>query len=76
MTKQEKGYPLHKKWSFPLTISLVNVTKSAVFYGFGHIFEEIFNRKPHLLCSDPNQDTLVKITTLWKNHAPETIVKL
>ena len=28
----------HKKWSFPLTISLVNVTKSAVFCGFGHIY--------------------------------------
>ena len=29
---------LHKKWSFPLRISSVNVTKSAVFYGFGHIY--------------------------------------
>ena len=29
---------LHKKWSFPLRISLVNVTKSAVSYGFGHIY--------------------------------------
>ena len=26
---------LHKKWSFPLRISSVNVTKSA---GFGHIY--------------------------------------
>ena len=29
---------LRKKWSFPLTISSVNVTKSAGNYGFGHIF--------------------------------------
>ena len=29
---------LHKKWSFPLSISLVNVTKSAVSCGFGHIY--------------------------------------
>ena len=29
---------LHKKWSFPLRISLVNVTKSAVSGGFGHIY--------------------------------------
>ena len=29
---------LHKKWSFPLRISLVNVTKSAVSCGFGHIY--------------------------------------
>ena len=28
---------LHKKWSFPLRISSVNVTKSAVSCGFGHI---------------------------------------
>ena len=27
-----------KKWSFPLRISSVNVTKSAVSYGFGHIY--------------------------------------
>ena len=30
--------PLHKKWSFSLRISSVNVTKSAVFCGFGHIY--------------------------------------
>ena len=29
---------LHKKRSFPLRISSVNVTKSAVFCGFGHIY--------------------------------------
>ena len=30
-------HSLHKKWSFPLRISTVNVTKSAVSCGFGHI---------------------------------------
>ena len=29
---------LHKKWSFPLRISSVNVTKSAGNCGFGHIY--------------------------------------
>ena len=29
---------LHKKWSFPLRISSVNVTKSAGTCGFGHIY--------------------------------------
>ena len=29
---------LHKKWSFPLRISSVNVTKSSVSCGFGHIY--------------------------------------
>ena len=31
-------YPLHKKWSFPLRISSVNVTKSTISCGFGHIY--------------------------------------
>ena len=29
---------LHKKWSFPLRISSLNVTKSAVSSGFSHIY--------------------------------------
>ena len=29
---------LHKKWSFPWRVSLVNVAKSAVFWGCGHIY--------------------------------------
>ena len=29
---------LHKKWSFPVEISSVNVTKSAGNCGFGHIY--------------------------------------
>ena len=29
---------LHKRWSFPLIISSVNVTKSAISCGFGHIY--------------------------------------
>ena len=29
---------LHKKWSFPLRISSVNVTKPAVSFVFGHIY--------------------------------------
>ena len=31
-------YSLHKKWSFPLRIFSVNVTKSAVSCEFGHIY--------------------------------------
>ena len=33
-----KDDSLHKKWNFPLAISSVNVTKSAVSCGFGHIY--------------------------------------
>ena len=38
--------PLHRKWSRPLRISPVNVTKSAVIFT-----EEILNGKLHSLCS-------------------------
>ena len=31
-------FTMHKKWSFPFRISSVNVTKSAVSCGFGHIY--------------------------------------
>ena len=42
-TKDEYGFSkqaatLRKKWSFLLSISLVNVTKSADSCGFGHIY--------------------------------------
>ena len=36
-TKLMVFFSLHKKWSFPLRISLVNVTKSSGNSGFGHI---------------------------------------
>ena len=35
---QTQMWSLHKKWSFPLRISSVNVTKSAASCGFGHIY--------------------------------------
>ena len=42
---------LHKKWSFPLRSSSVNVTKSEGNCEFGHISEEILNENLHFLCS-------------------------
>ena len=42
--------PLHKKWSFPLTISSVNVTKSTVSCGFGHIYWRNPQWKTLFLC--------------------------
>ena len=41
----------YKKWSFPLTISSVNVTKSAVSYGFGLIFTEEISMKNFIFCT-------------------------
>ena len=42
---------LHQKWSFPLRISSVNVTKFATNCGFGHIHWRNLNGKLHFLCS-------------------------
>ena len=42
---------LHKNWSFPLSISSVNVIKSAGNCEFGHIYWKILNGKLHFLYS-------------------------
>ena len=42
--------PLHKKWSFPLEISSVIVTKSTVSCGFRHIYWRNL-QELHFLCS-------------------------
>ena len=49
----KKPLTLHKKWSFPLRISSVNVTKSTVSCGFGLVIftEEILNGELHFLWS-------------------------
>ena len=44
-------HTLHKKWSFRLRISSVNVTKSSGNCGFGHIYWKIFTGKLQFLCS-------------------------
>ena len=51
---QIKVQPLHKKGSFPLTISSVNVTKSTVscVTDLVTFTEEVLNRKLHFLCSE------------------------
>ena len=38
---------LHNKWSFPLRIFSVNVTKSEISSGFGHIYWKYPNEKLH-----------------------------
>ena len=51
---QTKVQPLHKKRSFPLTISSVNVTKSTVscVTDLVTFTEEVLNKKLHFLCSE------------------------
>ena len=38
LMKTQMHMTLHKKWSFPLRISSLNVTKFAISCGFGHIY--------------------------------------
>ena len=47
-----RGSSLHKEWSFPLRISSVNVTKSAVSCEFGYIYWRNPQLKTSFLCSD------------------------
>ena len=42
------SHTLHKKWSFPLRLSSVNMTKSAVSCRFGHIYWRNHNWKTSL----------------------------
>ena len=54
--------PLHKKWSFPLRISSVNVAKSTVLVT---LTEEILNGKPHFCAVNhiyTNQEKCKRIT--------------
>ena len=52
---------LHKKWSFPLRVSSVNVTNSAVYCDLVTITEEIRNGKLHFLCSE-------SFVAIWSLH--------
>ena len=56
--------PLHKKWSFLLRISFVNVSKSAGYCGFGHIYW-INSLWKTFLCV-VFTTTLTLETTFWK----------
>ena len=59
---------LHKKRSFPLRISSVNVTKFVGNCGFGHIFtEEILNVKFHFLCSETMSVSWTLSSIILKN---------
>ena len=63
-------YSLHKKWSFLLRISLVNVTKCAVFEGLATFTEKIHNGKFCFLCSDFMQC----YKSIWFNLRNEDLI--
>ena len=61
---------LHKKWSFPLRTSSVNVTKSPGNSGFGHIYWRNTYRKTSFFCavipkSQQKKNNIPKKVTLW-----------
>ena len=45
-------YSLHNKWSFPLRISSVDVTKSAISTDGATFTKKVLNEKLHFSCSD------------------------
>ena len=52
-----------QKWSFPLRISSVNVTKSALSCGFSHIYWRSPLRKTSVFkCSDRNNQFMIVLT--------------
>ena len=66
--KQKTKYPLHKKRSFPLRVSSVNVTKSTVFCGFGHIYWRNPYRKTSFFLQWSlfrSQWTKVSVNVIW-----------
>ena len=71
--KQKKKYPLHKKRSFPLRVSSVNVTKSTVFCGFGHIYWRNPYRKTSFFLQWSlfrSQWTKVSVNVIWLFQFP------
>ena len=61
----QKDKTLHKKWSFPLRVSSVNVTKSVENSGFGHIDW----RKPKLKISFCAVKDLDEAVFTWNKNA-------
>ena len=57
---------LHKKWSFSLRISSVNVIKSAVYCELVTFTEEIINEPLHFLCSVKKHLSLFTFTIAIK----------
>ena len=58
---QQPGQPqqLHKKWSFPLRISSVNMTKLHFPADLVTLTEEILNGKLHFLCSEQSGQSIL-----------------
>ena len=82
---EKKDYTLHKKWSFPLRISSVNVTKSAGNCEFGHIYwrnpewKISFFVQWYKFCSRRSRSQMFfKIGVLkkcWKFHRKTTVLE-
>ena len=64
----KEEYSLHKKWSFPLRIFSVNVTKSAVSCGFCHILKKFLIQ--NFICSAVTQRISRIINILISNVWP------
>ena len=61
---------LHKKWSFPLRISSVNVTKSLISSGFGHIYWKKSLMGDFTFCEVKLAEIAVLVTCEISDNAP------
>ena len=69
VTSIQENASLHKRWSFQLMISSVNVTKSAGNCGFGHIYWRNPWLKNSFFCAVPTSNELVTLfTARYKNY--------
>ena len=57
---RHKGITLHKKWSFQLRISSINVTKSVVSCGFGHIYWRTLKWKTSFFCAVLKEENYIR----------------
>ena len=66
----KKHFLLHKKWSFPLRVFSVNMTKSAVFCRFGYIYWRNTYRKTsffavsYWMCAFASKSLITAVFTL------------
>ena len=56
---------LRKKWCFPLRVSSVNVTKSAVSCGFGHIYWKKSLMENFIFCTVISSEKITLPSILW-----------
>ena len=70
--------PVHKKWSFPLRISSVNVTKFAENFEFGHIWLKKSLMENFIFCTlyirSSECPVLIPVSIFFKNASQKLVI--